>query len=64
MNHACKLVSGVTAGLTVKIKNARMRRIKKIAVDAPSEYAFNLRTQMREITGKHRDASLGTKIIH
>jgi hypothetical protein len=54
----------VTAGLIVNIKNAITRRIKKMAVDAPSEYAFNLKTQISDITGKQIDASLGTKITH
>jgi hypothetical protein len=64
MNQACKLVSGVTAGLTVRIKNARIRRTKKIVVEVPSENEFSRRTQMSEITGKVRVISLGMKIDH
>jgi hypothetical protein len=64
MNQACKLVSGVMAGLTVRTKNARISKIKKIAVEVPSEKAFSLSTHMSDITGKKRARSLGKKIGH
>jgi hypothetical protein len=63
MNQASRLISGEIVGLIVKRKNERSRTNKRIEVDIASEYEFNLKTQISEITGKDIATTLGRKII-